>query len=114
MRRVIVPFSLTMTRTLLAFILALGQAGSSALEGRWTADLSASKVHPGVSVRSIALTFVVSPDRVHITDDVVLVSGQQVGQGGAEFLTDGEEHPNDALLTGLVVRASWISPHRLE
>jgi hypothetical protein len=53
-------------------------------------------------------------DRVRITDDVVSMSGQQVGQGAAEFVTDGHEHPNDALVKGLIVTARWASPRRLE
>ena len=104
-----------MTAALFALmLLVFGQAEVSPLEGRWTADLSASRLHPGVSVRSIALTFVVSPNRVRITDDVVLASGQQVGHGPTEFVTDGQEHRNDALLTGLIVQARWVNPRRLE
>src|SRR5688500_15218596 len=99
-----------MTTTLLALtLLVFGQVEKSPLEGRWTADLSASRLHPGVSVRSIALTFVVSPNRVQITDDVVLASGQQVGHGSTEFVTDGQEHRNDALLAGLLVQARWVT-----
>ena len=104
-----------MTTTLLALaLLVFGQADRSPLEGRWNADLSASRLHPGVSVRSITLTFVVSQNRVRITDDVVLASGRQVGHGSTEFVTDGQEHRNDALLAGLVVEARWVSPRRLE
>ena len=104
-----------MTTALFALMfLVFGQTETSPLEGRWTADLSASRLHPGVSVRSIALVFVVSPNRVRITDDVVLASGQQVGHGPAEFVTDGQEHRNDALLAGLVVQARWVNPRRLE
>lgn len=94
--------------------MVLGQVEKSPLEGRWTADLPASRLHPGVSVRSITLDFAVSPDRVRIIDDVVLASGERVGQGPAVFLTDGREHPNDALRPGLVVRAHWPNPRRLE
>lgn len=86
----------------------------SPFEGRWTADLSASQIHPALAVRSIVLTFVVSPDRVRITDDVVDRSGKQIGVGTTELVTDGQEHRNDALLPGLVVQARWASPRRLE
>ena len=51
---------------------------------------------------------------MRIIDDVVMASGERVGQGPAVFLTDGREHPNDALRPGLGVRAHWSNPRRLE
>ena len=103
------------TECVLALILlVVGQTPTSPLEGRWTADLSASRLHPGTAVRSIALTFRVMSDRVRITDDVVSSAGQQVGQGSLEFITDGQEHSNDALIRGLIVQARWVDARRLE
>lgn len=103
-----------MTTLFALALLMLGQGVTSPLEGRWTADLSASRLHPGASVRSISLVFAVSSNRVRITDDVWSASGQQIGQGSADFVTDGQEHANDALLAGLVVQARWVGPRRLE
>jgi hypothetical protein len=102
------------TLLIVLFALAFPQPDAHALQGRWVADLAASRLHPGTSVRSIALTFLVSSDRVRISDDVVSGSGEQVGHGAAEFVTDGRERPNDALLPGLVAQARWASPLRLE
>jgi hypothetical protein len=99
----------------LALTLAvLGQADTSPFQGRWTADLAASQLHKGVSVRSIALTFAVEATRVRITDDVVSDSGKPIGQGSVDFVTDDQEHRNDAVLPGLMVRARWATPRRLE
>ena len=50
-------------------VLAFAQSDANALQGRWVADLAASRLHPGTSVRSIALTFDVRSDRVRISDD---------------------------------------------
>lgn len=94
--------------------LTLGQPDAHPLDGRWVADLAASKLHAGTAVRGIALTFVVRSDRVQISDDVVSASGEQVGHGSAEFITDGRPYPNDALLPGLIAQARWASPRRLE
>jgi hypothetical protein len=70
--------------------------------------------HRGVVSYDYALTFAVSSDRVRISDDVVSQSGEQVGHGAAEFIIDGQERPNDALLAGLVAQARWASARRLE
>jgi len=96
------------------FAVAFAQPAAHPLQGRWIADLAASRLHPGTSVRSIALTFTVSSDRVRISDDIVSPSGEQVGHGSAEFVTDGQERPNEALLAGLVAQARWASALRLE
>lgn len=104
-----------MTTWLIALLaLTLGQADGHILDGRWVADIAASKLHAGTAVRSIALTFVVTADRVRISDEVVSAGGAQVGHGSAEFTTDGQPHANDALLPGLVVQARWASSRRLE
>ena len=104
-----------MTTWLIALLaLTLGQPYAHALEGRWVADLAASRLHAGTAVRSIALTFVVRSDRVRISDEVVAASGEQVGHGPAEFITDGQPHPNDALLPGVMAQARWTNPRRLD
>ena len=104
-----------MTTSLIALLaLTAGQPDAHALEGRWVADLAASRLHAGTAVRSIALTFVVRSDRVRISDEVVSASGEQVGHGPAEFITDGQPHPNDALLPGVIVQARWVTPRLLE
>ena len=91
----------------------LAQAEPSPFQGRWTA-LAASQLHKGPSVRSISLTFAIEPNRVRITDDVISNTGQQIGHGPVEFIPDEREHPNDGLIKGLIVRARWQSPRRLE
>jgi hypothetical protein len=95
-------------------LMVLGQADTSPFHGRWTADLAVSKVHKHISVRSIALTFGVEPTRVRITDEVVSSTGEQIGHGSVAFIPDDQDHPNDALLKGLVVRARWATPRRFE
>ena len=95
-------------------LVVLIQADTGHFHGRWTADLAVSQLHKSISVRSIALTFVVEPNRVRITDEVISNTGQQIGQGSVEFIPDDEEHPNDALMRGLVVRARWATPRRFE
>jgi hypothetical protein len=102
------------TLSLVITLAVLGQADTSPFQGRWIADLAVSQVHKHISVRSIALTFVVEPARVRITDEVVSSAGEQIGQGSVEFIPDDQERPNDALLKGLVVRARWATPRRFE
>lgn len=104
-----------MTTWLMALLaLTLVQPDAHPLEGRWVADLAASRLHAGTAVRSIALAFVVRSDRVRISDEVMAASGEQVGHGPAEFITDGRPHPNDELLPGLMAQARWTNSRRLE
>ncbi|RPI48271.1 MAG: hypothetical protein EHM55_25845 [Acidobacteria bacterium] len=94
--------------------LAAHPADFSAFEGRWVADLAASQLHSGVQVRSIGLAFGIGGDRVRITDNVVSTAGKQIGQGTIEFITDDRDHPLDRVVPGMVARARWAGPRRLE
>jgi len=78
--------------------------------GKWTANLSKSKRHPGNQFQSATLQFTVVGDTVTILDAVVDETGREV-QGKNTILVDGHEHTSD---NGYVLVARWRGSHVLE
>jgi len=78
--------------------------------GRWTANLSKSKRHPGNQFQRAALDFTVLSDAVTIIDVVVDESGREI-QGQNMILVDGNEHVSD---NGYVLVARWRGSHIFE
>ena len=78
--------------------------------GRWTANLSKSRRHPGNQFQSATLQFTVVGDVVTIIDVVIDESGREV-HGKNTILVDGIEHPAD---NGYVLMARWRGSHILE
>jgi hypothetical protein len=87
---------------------------NSALAGHWVANVSRSKINPKYPFRSAALIIVVRSESVSLTDVVLDDKGKEQTHGTVTFETDGQEHPHDELVPGLVVVARWLSPHALE
>src|SRR5262245_15583491 len=106
-----------MVLTLLAALLAIAQSASlpgAALAGTWTADMARSRFHASLNVRSRLLRTGITDNTVTITDSIVNAAGQEIGQGTTTFQVDGQPHPHDELLPGLMVVATWQSARRLE
>lgn len=80
--------------------------------GKWTANLSKSKRHPGNQFRSATIEFTVDVDTVTIIDVVVDESGHEV-TGKNTILVDGVEHAaeNDS---GYVLTAKWNGSRIIE
>ena len=80
--------------------------------GTWTADIARSTMN--VRVKASTLDFVVTADTVSITDHVTSLTNQEQGYGTTTFRTDGQPHPHDELMPGLVAVAIWRSDRQLE
>ena len=78
--------------------------------GKWTANLSKSRRHPGNQFQSATLEFIVDGDAVTIID-VVVDDSDHVIHGKNTILVDGKEHPSD---NGYVMVARWRGSHVLE
>jgi len=113
MRRAAVLFSAGLT--LFAIRLPAAQTAiDHPLAGHWTADLSRSTLHPNAQVQATTLRFAVLGDTVSVTESVISPSGQEQGHGTSTFQTDGQPHPHDELLPGLIVVAKWSNPRTLD
>jgi hypothetical protein len=80
--------------------------------GKWSANLSKSRRHPGNLFQSALLQFAVSGDVVTITDSVVDDSGRE-HQGQNTVVADGQEHPSEHG-NGYILKVNWRSPQILE
>jgi hypothetical protein len=80
--------------------------------GKWTANLSKSKRHPGNQFQSAMLEFVVAGDKVTIIDTVVDASGREE-HGKNTILADGNEHTSEER-NGYVLMARWHGPRIIE
>ena len=80
--------------------------------GKWTANLSKSRRHPGNQFQSATLQFEVVGDTVTIIDVVVDASGREE-RGKNTILVDGNEHASEER-NGYVLMAKWRGPHVLE
>jgi hypothetical protein len=76
-------------------------------DGVWVADLSQSKFHNNVSVKSVTLTFRVVLNTVTITDAVMLSGDKNASQRTTRFEVDGLDHPHDDLAPGLIATVEW-------
>jgi hypothetical protein len=103
---------------LLLAIVSLGQIALTvpdySFAGHWTADVAASRFNGAVAVKAASLDFVVRPQAVEITNRTTDTSGRELGTGTTTFTTDGQPHPHDELLPGLIVVARWNGPRQLD
>ena len=80
--------------------------------GKWRANLSKSKRHPGNQFQSAMLEFTVEGDVVTIVDFVIDDSGHEES-GKNIILVDGDEHPSENG-NGYILIARWRSSRVLE
>ena len=80
--------------------------------GKWIANLSKSRRHPGNQFQSATLEFVVAGDIVTITDVVVDAEGREE-HGKNTILADGNEHASEER-NGYVLMARWRGLYVLE
>jgi hypothetical protein len=109
--------SVGMILACLVAAVALGQPAGSAnpFVGQWAANIAKSQLRPNAQIQSESLRFdVARPGTVSISDSVITTSGREIGQGTTTFQVDGEVHPHDELLPGLVVVTRWRGPRLLE
>ena len=84
----------------------------SPLAGKWIADLSNSKPHPGNPFGSATVEFTISGDSIQVFDTVVDAEGR-AQRTRNRFLADGKEHPAENN-TGYVMTAHWRGPYVVE
>src|SRR6185503_6240853 len=80
--------------------------------GKWTANLSKSRRHPGNQFQSATLQFEVIGDIVTIIDLVVDASGREE-HGKNTILVDGNEHESGER-NGYILMATWRGSQVLE
>ena len=85
-------------------------ATTSPFVGKWTANLSKSKRHPGNQFRSAVLQITEADNILTVIDVVVDDSGRE-HRGQNTILVDGQSH---AAENGYVLTARWRGPHILE
>ena len=85
---------------------------TSPFEGKWIANLSKSKRHPGNQFQSAMLEFGVAGDIVTITDVVIDAEGREA-HGKNTILADSVEHSSEER-NGYVLMARWRGQHVLE
>lgn len=80
--------------------------------GKWTADLSRSKLHPLNRLQAASVGFDVQGADVTIDFEMVDASGR-TDRGANTFTADGNEHPSRHR-DGFIMRATWLGSHSLE
>ena len=80
--------------------------------GKWTADLSRSKLHPLNRLHAASLGFDVAGADVTI-DYVMVDESGRTDRGLNTFVADGNERPSRHR-EGYIMRATWLDSHRLE
>ena len=80
--------------------------------GKWTADLSRSKLHPLNRLQAASLGFDVAGADVTI-DYVMVDESGRTDRGLNTFVADGNERPSRHR-EGYIMRATWLGSHRLE
>ncbi|HXQ33006.1 MAG TPA: hypothetical protein VN843_03170 [Anaerolineales bacterium] len=80
--------------------------------GKWVANLSKSKRHPGNQFISATIEFAVAGNTVTITDVVIDESGHEV-TGKNTIVVDGNDHPSEHG-NGYVLVAKWNGPRVIE
>lgn len=83
---------------------------TSPFVGKWTANLSTSRRHPGNTFQRAVLQFTVTDNILTIIDVVVDESGHQ-HRGKNTILVDGQNHTSE---NGDVLIARWRGSHVLE
>jgi hypothetical protein len=80
--------------------------------GKWTADLSRSKLHPLNRLQAASVGFDI--DGQDVTIDFVMVDESgRTDRGVNTFVADGNEHPSRHR-EGYIMRARWLGSHSLE
>jgi hypothetical protein len=80
--------------------------------GKWTADLSRSKLHPLNHLRAASIGFEI--EGADVTIDYVMVDESgRTDRGVNSFVADGNEHPSRHR-DGFIMRARWLGSHSLE
>lgn len=80
--------------------------------GKWTADLSRSKLHPLNRLQAASVGFDI--DGQDVTIDYVMVDESgRTDRGVNTFVADGNEHPSRHR-AGFIMRARWLGSHSLE
>lgn len=80
--------------------------------GKWTANLSKSKRHPGNQFQSATIEFTGDSDTVTITDVVIDESGHEV-TGKNTIQVDGNDHLSENG-SGYTLVAKWNGPRVIE
>jgi len=80
--------------------------------GKWTADISRSKLHPLNRLHAASVGFDIQG--VDVTIDFVMVDeAGRTDRGVNTFTADGKEHPSKHR-AGYIMRATWLGSHSLE
>jgi len=80
--------------------------------GKWTADVSRSKLHPLNRLQAASLGFEI--DGAHVTLDFVMVDESgRTDRAVNRFTADGNEHPSEHR-DGYIMCAKWLGSHSLE
>jgi hypothetical protein len=82
------------------------------LAGKWTANLSKSKRHPGTQFQSATIEFIVDGNIVTIMDVIVDETGHEI-TGKNTILVDDIDHPSKNG-SGYVLVAKWNGPRVIE
>jgi hypothetical protein len=85
-------------------------SGTSALNGRWIADLERSQRHSAFQFRSATLEVQTAGNRVTMTQVVIDANGEPSG-GSMTIAADGQPHGDPA---GRQLVAQWLDAHTLE
>ena len=105
-----------MTTLLLATVLSMAaafmpsaqQTAQSPFAGRWSADLSQSRLDPKMAIKGADVTISVSGNVITLANSVVMPSGETIQE--REILrADGTE--TAATQTGVVHVANWLGSH---
>ena len=80
--------------------------------GKWTADISRSKLHPLNHLHAASIGFDIDGADVTINYEMVDESGR-IDRGLNTFTADGRERPSNHL-DGFIMRATWLGSHSLE
>jgi hypothetical protein len=80
--------------------------------GKWTADLSRSKLHPLNRLQAASLGFGVQGADVTL-DYVMVDESGRTDRGVNTFTADGRERPSNHR-HGFLMRATWLGPRSLE
>lgn len=112
-----------MTTVLLATILSMAgafvsatqqpnqQVGNSPFVGRWSADLSQSRLDPKLPLKGADITISVTGNVITLVSSVVMPSGETI-QERETLRADGTETAG-TLTTGVVHVANWVGSHVL-
>jgi hypothetical protein len=87
-------------------------AAQNPFAGKWTADISRSKLHPLNRLQAASVGFDIQGADVTI-DFVMVDRSGRTDRGVNTFTADGKEHPSKHR-DGYIMRATWLGSHSLE